>query len=158
MSGSGLSFGDFFRRADPDVVRSAEFRKLKEQALVPESRTVVKRKAVVEHPRVEVVEEPRRRPPVLEDEPRPAVPARHPAELPPVLWAPDDPRHELPRPVFDPAERRSGFAPYVSVRSRARVPHGQRQAQAYTRYLHGRSGSSSDDVGLVDPHSFHPVD
>jgi hypothetical protein len=72
--------------------------------------------------------------------------------------APDDPRHKLPGPVFDPVERRSGFASYVSVRSRVRVPYGQRQAQGYMRYLRGRSGSSSDDLGLVDPHSFHPVD
>jgi hypothetical protein len=50
--------------------------------------------------------------------------------------------------VFDPAERRSGFAPYVSVRSRVRVSHGQRQAAGYMRYLNGRSGSSSVTLGL----------
>jgi hypothetical protein len=154
--------GDAFNRLRDS--NPAAFRKARAETLVPpKPNKVLAKKTREEHPRAEVVETPPARLPMaMKDVDVPEVRARefrHPAGLHSSTWAPDDPRHQLPRPNFDPASRRSNFPVYVSPRpARYRPSSSARKAQGYLAYLSRRRVTPSDELGFIPGTTFRLVE
>jgi hypothetical protein len=65
-----------------------------------------------------------------------------------------DPRRLLPRPVFDPAQRSSGYPAYVSPRP-ARVHARVREAQSWLSWGQRRMSSRQED--FLQPHGWRAV-